>query len=213
MDDNLRWRRQQLMETAGAALEKNGFATMLFPSRQEAVPYLMQAAAEATTVGFGGSMTITELGLAGFLAQAGKKTLLHTLPGLSPAERRQVMQEQLGCDLFFTSTNALTLKGQLVNIDATGNRVGAMAFGPKRVIVVAGANKLVVDLDSALKRIKEMASPPNARRLGYKTPCAQTGVCSDCNSPQRICRITTIIEKCPRATDIQVCLINEDFGY
>ena len=213
MDDNLRWRRQQLMETAGAALEKNGFATMLFSSRQEAVPYLMQAAAEATTVGFGGSMTITELGLAGFLAQAGKKTLLHTLPGLSPAERRQVMQEQLGCDLFFTSTNALTLKGQLVNIDATGNRVGAMAFGPKRVIVVAGANKLVVDLDSALKRIKEMASPPNARRLGYKTPCAQTGVCSDCNSPQRICRITTIIERCPRATDIQVCLINEDFGY
>ena len=124
-----------------------------------------------------------------------------------------MMQEQLGCDLFFTSTNALTLKGHLVNIDATGNRVGAMVFGPRRVIVVAGANKIATDLEAALARVKTFACPPNARRLGFDTPCAHTGLCTDCNSPQRICRVTTIIERQPRATDLAVCLVNEDLGY
>ncbi|MBE0596210.1 MAG: lactate utilization protein [Desulfuromonadales bacterium] len=213
MDENVRWHRRQLMEAAAAALEKNGFPTALFDSRQEAVAHLLTTASAADSIGFGGSMTLAELGLPERLQEAGKKTLVHGRAGLSPEARRQVMQEQLGCDLFFTSTNALTLKGQLVNIDATGNRVCAMVFGPKRVIVVAGANKIVADLESALRRVKEVACPPNARRLNFDTPCAKTGRCTDCNSPQRICRITTIIERRTRATDLQVCLINEDLGY
>lgn len=213
MDEHLRWHRRRLMETAATALEKNGFATALFDCREEAVPWLLAEAAEAASIGFGGSMTVAELGLGTALHQAGKTTLVHGRAGLSPEERRQVMQAQLGCDLFFTSTNALTLKGHLVNTDATGNRVCAMAFGPRKVIVVAGANKIVADLESALRRVKEVASPPNARRLGFDTPCAKTGLCSDCNSPQRICRITTILERRPRATDLKVCLINEELGY
>jgi hypothetical protein len=88
-----------------------------------------------------------------------------------------------------------------------------MFFGPKRVVVVAGVNKITADLDSALGRIKTTAAPPNARRLGFATPCAQTGQCCDCNSPQRICRITTIIDRRPRATEMLVCLINETLGY
>ena len=158
-------------------------------------------------------MTLAELGLSQRLAAQGKKLLVHGRPELTPEERRQVMQEQLGCDLFVTSTNALTLKGQVVNIDATGNRFCAMAFGPKRVIVVAGANKISENLDDALVRVRQVASPPNARRLGYDTPCAKTGRCSDCNSPGRICRITTIIDRRPRATELLICLINEDLGY
>jgi hypothetical protein len=213
MDDHLRWHRRLRMEEAAVALNKNGMPTVLFDGRDEALAYLLAEARQEQRIGFGGSMTIAELALLDHLQKAGKQILNHSQPGLSPEERRQVMQGQLDCDLFFTSTNALTLKGQLVNIDATGNRVGAMFFGPRRVLVVAGANKIANDLDSALARVREHACPPNARRLGFDTPCAHTGKCSDCHSPQRICRITTIIERKPRVTDLRICLINEDLGY
>lgn len=213
MDENLRWHRRRLMEQAATALEKNGFRTMLFDDRQAALGWLMAEVEGSVTVGVGGSMTLAELGLVGRLEEAGKTVLFHNRPVLAPEERRRIMQEQLSCDLFFSSTNALTVGGHLVNIDATGNRVGAMVFGPKRVIVVVGANKIAMDIESALKRVKEVACPPNARRLGLDTPCARTGLCNDCNSPQRICRVTTIIERRPRATDLQVCLINENLGY
>lgn len=213
MDNNLRWHRYRLMEQAATALEKNGFKTALFEDRQQALEWLSAEAAAAMRVGIGGSMTLAELGIVERLEAAGKTVLFHSRPELAPDERRQVMQEQLGCDLFFSSTNALTVGGHLVNIDATGNRVCSMAFGPAKVIVVAGSNKITHDIESALKRVKEVACPPNARRLNFDTPCAKTGLCNDCNSPQRICRITTIIERRPRATDLQVCLINEDLGY
>lgn len=213
MDEHAYWQRERLLEQAAAALSCNGMPSRVFADRQTALDYLVEAAGPARTVGFGGSMTVAELGLAEILEEAGKTVLVHGRPGLGREERRVVMQRQLSCDLFFTSTNALTLNGQLVNIDATGNRVGAMVFGPRRVMVVAGANKLADDLDDAMRRIKTWACPANARRLGFKTPCAETGSCSDCQSPQRICRVTTIIDRVPRATDLSVCLINEDLGY
>ncbi len=213
MDENLRWHQRQLMEKTASALDKNGFSTALFESCDEAVNFILESAAGSESVGFGGSMTLAQLDLPGRLAAVGKDTLVHGRPGLTAEQRREVMQQQLNCDLFLTSTNALTLQGQLVNIDATGNRVGSMFFGPKRVIVVAGVNKIAADLDSALVRIKNVVAPPNARRLGFATPCAKTGLCSDCDSPQRICRITTILDRRPRATEMLVCLINESLGY
>lgn len=213
MDDNLRWQRRRLMEQAASALERNGFSVRLCDSRQDAVEYILGEAAEATTIGCGGSMTLAELGVAERLAVLGKQMLIHSRPGLSVEQRLEVMRAQMHSDLFLTGTNALTLQGQLVNTDASGNRVCSMAFGPRKVIVVAGANKLTHSLDEALSRVREQAAPPNSRRLGFDTPCARTGVCSDCNSPQRICRITTIIDRCPRATDLRVCLINDHLGY
>jgi L-lactate utilization protein LutB len=213
MDENLRWHHRQLLERAASALEKNGMPATVCENREEAVNWLLDCAGFAETVGFGGSMTLAELGLVRLLEETGKTTLVHGRPGLTPEQRRETMQRQLDCDLFFTSTNALTVQGQLVNIDATGNRVGAMAFGPRKVVVVAGVNKVAGDLDAALRRVKEVACPPNARRLGFKTPCAATGSCNDCDSPDRICRITTIVDRRPRATDLSVCLVNEDLGY
>lgn len=213
MDENIRWQRGLLLEKAAAALNMHGFRTVVVDSRADALSFLLGESTPAATVGFGGSMTLAELGLASQVEALGKKVLIHGRSGLTAAERRTVMQEQLNCDLFFTSTNAVTLDGILVNVDATGNRVCAMAFGPPRVWIVAGRNKVVTDVPSALKRIREVVAPPNARRLGFKTPCAATGLCSDCDSPERICRITTIIERKPRATEIGVCLINEDLGY
>ncbi|MFA7405893.1 MAG: lactate utilization protein, partial [Pelobacteraceae bacterium] len=138
----------------------------------------------------------------------------HAKAGLAPDERLDILRRQLTCDLFLSGCNALTLSGELVNIDATGNRVGAMLFGPKKVIVVAGRNKLVDGTaHDAILRVKACATPPNAKRLSFKTPCASTGFCSDCNSPERLCRVTTIIDRKPRFTDLHVLVVNTDLGF
>jgi hypothetical protein len=115
--------------------------------------------------------------------------------------------------VFITSTNAVTETGELVNIDGTGQRVAAMIFGPGRVVVVAGVNKITGDLEEGLWRASNVAAPMNARRLHPKTPCAETGECSDCVAPGRICGITTIIHRRPSKTPFTVVLVGEKLGY
>lgn len=207
------WTYEQKCRKAVAALEKNGFAAVYCSSGDEAFEYIMTEAADAGSIGFGGSLSVAELKVADQLAAQGKEILNHSVPGFSLEEKVAIMRRQLTCDLFLTGTNALTLSGILVNIDASGNRVGSMFFGPKKVIVIAGRNKLVDgDINDAIKRVKDWASPPNAKRLNYNTPCSKTGFCSDCNSPDRICRITTVIDRKPRLTDLRVLVVNEDMG-
>jgi len=98
-------------------------------------------------------------------------------------------------------------------VDGVGNRTSAMASGPKKVIIVAGLNKVSVDLESAINRVRDIAGPMRAKSLGMDTPCVQTGLCTDCNAPQRICRITTILHRCPMMTDVSVVLINSKLGF
>ena len=115
-------------------------------------------------------------------------------------------------DVYLSGTNAVTLDGKLVNVDATGNRVGAMLFGPDKVFIVVGINKVVKDVAEAENRVKVWASPPNNKRLGYPNPCAQTGICVDCQGPSRICNITTIVHKKPLMTDVRKMICsNEEF--
>ena len=207
------WAYAQKCGKAVEALNKNGFSAQLCHSAVEVFRYILDEAADASSIGFGGSLSVAELDLAETLRGMGKETLIHGLPELSPEEKLAVMRRQLTCDLFLTGCNAVTLSGVLVNIDGNGNRVAPMFFGPKKVIVVVGRNKLVDGgVEDAVKRIKSLAAPPNAKRLNIATPCAATGFCSDCNSPQRICRVTTIIERKPRNTDIRVLVVNEDMG-
>lgn len=207
------WSQEQKCEKAVESLGKNGFTAVYCKTARQAFDYIVTAAESAATVGFGGSMSVVDLKIADRIGEMGKEILNHGVPGLSLEARLAIMRRQLTCDLFLTGTNAVTLSGFLVNIDATGNRVGSMFFGPKKVIVVAGRNKLVDgDVAAAVKRIKDSASPPNARRLNYNTPCAKTGFCCDCNSPDRICRITTVIDRKPRLTDVHVLVVNEDLG-
>lgn len=211
--DLVDWTHEQKCRKAVAALEKNGFTAVYCSSGGEAFDYILTEAADAQSIGFGGSMSVVDLQVIDRLREMGKELLIHGLPGLSLEDRVAIMRRQLTCDLFLTGTNALTLSGWLVNIDATGNRVASMFFGPRTVIVVAGRNKIVDGgVTEAIERVKEWASPPNARRLSYKTPCATTGFCSDCNSPDRICRITTVIDRKPRLTDLRVLVVNEDMG-
>lgn len=207
------WQHEQRCEKTVESLGKNGFTALYCRTAKEAGAYILQEATEVTSVGLGGSMSVADLQITDQLRAMGKELLNHSVPGLSLDERVAIMRRQLTCDLFLSGTNAVTMNGWLVNIDATGNRVGSMFFGPKKVVIVAGRNKIVDGgVDEAIKRVKEWASPPNAKRLNYNTPCAKTGFCCDCNSPDRICRITTVIDRKPRLTDVRVLVVNEEMG-
>ena len=202
------------LEETAAALRRRGFTAECFATGAEAAARVMELAADARSVGFGGSMTVAALGLPEALAAAGKEIWRHGDPKWSPTEKMDVMRRELTCDLFLTSANALTADGRLVNIDGNGNRVAASIFGPKRVVFVVGRNKIVDGgIDAAIDRIKREACPPNCRRLNKKTPCAATGICADCSSPDRICSVTVVMDRRPSRTDIQVFLVDENLGY
>lgn len=213
-EELVRWTYEQKCLKAVESLGKNGFSALYCPTTDDAISVIMAEAEDAATIGFGGSMSLATLNVQSLLKEQGKEILNHSSPSLSREQKMEIMRLQLTCDLFLTGTNALTLNGELVNIDATGNRVAAMFFGPRKVVVVAGRNKLVDGTpDEAVIRVKNWATPPNAKRLSFNTPCARTGFCSDCNSPDRLCRVTTIIDRKPRFTDMKVLVINADLGF
>lgn len=212
-DDLMLWSHQQRCEKAVEALGQNGFSAVYCNSSQEAHDYIIRHGADAQSIGFGGSRTIVDLGVQQHFEKSGCEILNHGTPGLEPGQKMELMRRQLTCDLFLTSSNAVTLSGWLVNIDGNGNRVAALTFGPKKVIVVAGRNKLVDgDLAAAIHRVKNIAAPPNAKRLNCNTPCAKTGFCANCNSPDRICRIVHVMDRKPRVADLHVLIVNEDLG-
>jgi ribosomal protein L37E len=163
-------------------------------------------------VGLGGSVTLDELGVVDRL-RSGPWHLIDRYAAIDWESRMNAYREALLADVFVTGVNAITRRGELVCIDCSGNRVAAMIFGPRRVIVVAGVNKVVEDLDEAFARLRKIA-PLNCRRLGHKTPCAETGRCSDCMIPQRMCNYTGIIHDGLKEKDrIHVILIAEDLGF
>ena len=167
------------------------------------------------TVGIGGSVTFREeMGIVELLRKRGNYVCDHHDAGEDPALRLELKRKQRGMDVFLSSVNALTSEGVLVNLDGGGNRVAGMCSGPKKVIIVAGTNKIVDSLDLAIHRTRHQAAVLNAMRLQRKTPCTETGVCSDCNSPERICAALLILLKKPNDIDIfTVVLINEEMGY
>lgn len=199
------------VKNALESLKKNNIEAQYFASSDEAVAALLKEIKAEESVGIGGSVTIKSLGIPEKLMERGNKVYYHWVQE-SPEKMTEARRGAMGADVYLTSTNALTEKGQIVNIDGVGNRVAAMFYGPKKVIIVCGINKLASDLHGALRRIKANAYK-NARRLNLKTPCATTEKCNDCDSPDRMCSVTTIIEKKPRETQIIVWLIGEELGF
>jgi hypothetical protein len=166
------------------------------------------------TVSFGGSATLAGSGLVEAVRADPKLTVIDTFD--KAVTRETILarrREALHADLLLTGTNAITANGQLVNLDMIGNRTGAISFGPRKVVILAGRNKLVADLDTAFRRVKELAAPVNAMRLDKKTPCVKTGVCHDCASPERICNVWSVVEKAYPKGRIRVVLINADLGF
>ncbi|MEF3254764.1 MAG: lactate utilization protein, partial [Deferribacterales bacterium] len=184
MDDIKRWHNQTIAEKVINALLKNGFRASYYESRDTALSYIDTIIAEYNVIGIGGSMTLlNDLKILTRNSLAGKKILNHNDPNLSLEEKHEIRKLQQTCDLFLTSTNALTEDGKLVNIDGVGNRINAMLFGPKKSLIIAGINKVVANVEDGIKRIKRVASPMNAKRLNVNTPCAKLGYCTDCDSP------------------------------
>jgi len=193
------------------ALNKNRFKAEYADTKAEAVEAILKLINPQDTVGMGGSITLDELSIGKLLQELGNTIFNHQ--GLPPAEAYSVRRKQLTSDVFIASSNAVTLDGEIVNMDGSGNRVAALSFGPKRVIVIMGANKIVKDELDARRRIAMTAAPMNADRLNRKTPCVITGVCANCNSPERICSITSIIHKAPSTSDFHVIIVGESLGY
>jgi len=161
-----------------------------------------------------GSMSAVGMGLWEAVAALPEVSLIDPYqPELSPEEGMELRRRGMIADVMIASTNAITLDGKLVNLDGMGNRVAAMAFGPKKVILVVGMNKVAPDLESAVARVKHYAAPVNNIRYGLKNPCVETGLCSDCKTPQRICNMWSTIEGHMIKDRIHVKLVGESLGY
>ncbi len=206
------WQNEKLGLKVVEALKKNRFKAEYLATKEEARQRLLETIPAGASIGVGGSLTITQLNVLEELDKRGHKLFDHTDQKLSVEERNIRRRLQLTSDVFLSGTNAVTLGGQLVNEDNTGNRVAAMIYGPQKVIVVAGINKIVKDVDSALDRIEMYAAPMTNYRFGFPNPCTKTGFCSNCESERRICNVVTIMRKKPSQADITIFIIGEELG-
>lgn len=213
MDPFKQWWIEERAKKTIEELEAHDFKVVYVKTKEEAVEEIWKHIVPDAKVGVGGSVTIRELGILDQLKARGNIIYDHWTPGLSKEESFQIRKDQMTSNLFLSSVNAITMNGELVNIDGIGNRVNATNFGPGKVILVAGYNKIVEDVQEAIKRIKNVAAPINARRGNFDVPCAKLGKCVDCNSPNRICRVIVIHERRPSLTDILVILVGEELGF
>ena len=187
-----------MYEKTVAALKRRGYEAVAVATKAEALAEVLKEAETAQSVGWGGSESVKEIGARDAIIATGK----------------EIRDHQTVMDLFLLSANAITSDGVIVNIDGTGNRIAASIFGPKRVVYVIGKNKVVNGgVLEAIARAKRCACPPNCRRLNKKTPCAELGVCADCSSPDRICKVTAIFDRAPTHTSTKVILVDEELGY
>ena len=213
MDPNKTWWIEERARKTVEKLEAHDFKALYMKSRQEAVEEIWKYITPKTRVGAAGSITIRELGILDQLEKQGNIVYDHWKPGLSKEKILEIRKSQMTSDLFLASVNAITLNGELVNIDGAGNRVNSHIFGPGKVILVVGYNKIVEDVQEGIKRVKNVAAPINAKRLNIDVPCAKLGKCVDCNSPNRICRVVVIHERRPLLTDMLIILVGEELGF
>ena len=213
MDEIRRWFFEVRADETIKNLIKHEFEAFRVSDRSAACLEILKRIPAIKTIGLGGSVTLRELGLIEELKARGNVLYDHWNEGISKEESLRTRKAQLSCDLFLSSSNAVTLTGEIVNIDGFCNRISSMAFGPQEVILVVGRNKIVKDVPEAIARIKNIAGPMNAKRFGADTPCAKVGRCMDCDSLQRICRGILILERKPFATKMLVILVGEELGF
>lgn len=193
------------------AMRKRGFEAYYVSTAEEAREKALELIPENSVVSWGGSITIDEIGLKEAVISRSCKVINRDAVE-SREEKMELMRQALTCDVFLMSANAISEDGQLVNIDGTGNRVAALCFGPKEVIVVAGMNKVAGSLEEAYSRARKFAAPVNAQRFDSETPCSKTGMCADCLSPQCICS-QMVVTRRTSGGRIKVILVGEDLGF
>lgn len=195
------------------ALERHRFEAYYCATAAEAAEKVMELIPEDHVVSWGGTVTMEELGIMARL-RAGERKVIDRDTAKTPEERNELMRQALLCDTFLMSSNAVSKDGQLVNVDGNGNRVAALCYGPKSVIVVVGMNKITADLETAVARARNVAAPINAQRfLNKSTPCMTTGQCANCSHPECICNQVVITRNCAPAGRIKVVVVGEHLGF
>lgn len=213
MSDVLKKTYEVQAATIIKALEKRNMKGYYCPDCAAAVKQAGELISGGATVAFGGSMSLSECGIMDMLRNRPDIRLLDRSKAKTPGEARQIYHDALNSDVYFMSSNAITLDGELVNIDGTGNRVAALIYGPERVVLIVGMNKVVPAVADGIRRVHNIATPANCIRLDKQTPCAATGVCHDCLSPDCICSQTVITRRSGVPDRIHVILVGEPLGY
>lgn len=213
MDPNVKKANKIQLEKVIRQLERRNITGHYCETAADASAKVLSLIDEGSEVSWGGSATLNEIGVKAAL-KAGNYKVNDPMDVSGGEDPIKLRRQALTCDVFLMSTNAITMDGILLNIDGTGNRLAAMIFGPKKVIVIAGINKLSADEESALLRIKQEACPANCIRLDRKTPCAVTGECGNCLTPgQTVCSYTVSTRFSPEKDRLHVILVNEVLGY
>lgn len=213
MDKNVAWVKEQKINRTIEALNKNNMNGYFVKDNEELLEKLKELIKDGDKVAFGGSMSIIEAGVLDFLRKGNYELLDRYKEGLTKEEIVDIYKGAFTSDCYIASSNAVTENGELYNVDGNGNRVSAMLYGPEKVILICGINKIVKDVDEAIKRNREFSAPMNARRLNKKTPCAKVGYCMDCKSEDRLCNEYTLIRRQNNKERMHVIFLNDDLGY
>lgn len=213
MEENVKWYKMESVKRTIANLEKNNMKGYFLNTKEELLDLLNQLISDNTTVGVGDSVTLAELGVLDYIRDRNLEFLDKYKSDITRAEKQEIYLKNFSSDTFMCSTNALTEKGELFNIDGNGSRVAPLIYGPDQVIIVTGINKIVRTLDEAVERVRQYSAPIDAKRLGKNTPCTKLGYCVDCNHPERICNDFVTITGQFKKDRIKVIIMNENFGY
>ena len=209
MNENIVKRNELLAQKVIKGLESRNMKGYYAANKEEALAKALELIPTGASVTMGGAMSAHEIGL----VEALKKGNYNFIDRDAVEDKRAAMLQAYDADFFLTSANAMTEDGVMVNIDGNANRVSAIAQGPKHVLVIVGMNKICVDADAAMKRARNVAAPINAQRFGLSTPCAKTGACMDCKSPDTICCQFLITRYSRHADRIHVILVNDVLGF
>ena len=209
MDPNIQVRNEKLAQKVIKGLESRNMTGYYAATKEEALKKALELIPEGSTVTMGGGMSVHEIGLSAALKEGNYKFIDRD----AYEDKREAMLLAYDADFFLSSANAMTEDGEIVNIDGNSNRVSAIAQGPKHVLFIVGMNKICGDVDSAMKRARNIAAPTNAQRFGLNTPCAKTGACINCKSPDTICCQFLITRFSRHAGRIIVILVNDNLGF
>jgi len=206
------WYKETLAREVIESLENNNMTGLYVKTGEEARERVLSLIPPGSKVGYGGSLSLDQVGVKDVLRAGNYHLIDRHKPQLTGEQKYNLRKESLLADVFLMSTNAVTMDGKLVNIDGIGSRVAALIFGPSKVIVVAGINKVVPDVEAARRRIKDYVAPIHARHLGLPLPCAETGKCVDCRDALRFCNAVVTIEHQYEKDRITVIIVGEDLG-
>lgn len=215
MNPEIKWLLENKVNRTLASLKKNNIDAVYYENNQLAKEEILSSIEVSQTIAFGGSVTVRDIGLLDELRKGGYTLFDRYLPNISKEEKWEVQRQGLLADVFITGSNAITTKGEIINIDHSGNRVAAMLFGPNKVYILVGINKIVEDLEDGLRRVRKVAAPLNAKKgeKEYNPPCITLGECINCDSDERICNSLVVIKRQYHANRISVMIIGEELGF